>query len=53
MKKEEKEEKLTLCHRYICKMCPRNKKCEEELSEVKKRNIKLIIRSAYIGHQRD
>ena len=33
MKKEEKEEKLTLCLRYICKMCPRAKKCEKELRE--------------------
>ena len=31
MKKNEKDEKLTLCLRYICKMCPRARKCEQEL----------------------
>ena len=37
MKKEKKEEKLTLCLRYICKMCPRAKWCERELREENKK----------------
>ncbi len=37
MKKNEKDEKLTLCLRYICKMCPRARKCEQELREESKK----------------
>lgn len=44
MEKNEKDEKLTLCLRYICKMCPRAKKCEQELKEAKLNNIREKIK---------
>lgn len=42
MKKNEKEERLYLCLRYKCKVCPRARKCEEELRKNNLEHLKKV-----------